>query len=99
VLGALLAYPGPVLPRSRAPGVEQVRDALVADLRAGVLASRDLLVIETWVDRPDGADDWQAWDRLVQLSAPGSATAARARSRLDLLVRRLGAGPATHPWA
>jgi hypothetical protein len=99
VLGALLAYPGPVLPRSRAPGVEQIREALVSDLRAGVLASRDLLVIETWVDRPDGADDWQAWERLVQLSTPGSATAARARSRLDLLVRRLGAGPAAHPWA
>jgi hypothetical protein len=99
VLGALLAYPGPVLPRSQAPGVEQLREALVADLRAGVLASRDLLVLETWVDRPDGAEDWQAWERLVELSAPGSATRARARARLALLVRRLGPGPAAHPWA
>ncbi len=99
VLGALLAYPGPVLPRSRAPGIEQVRDALVADLRAGVLASRDPLVLETWVDRSDGGEDWQAWERLVELSAPASASRARARARLAMLVRRLGPGPAAHPWA
>ncbi|HEY0187535.1 MAG TPA: GAF domain-containing protein [Cellulomonas sp.] len=99
VLGALLAYPGPVLPRSQAPGVEQVREALVADLRAGVLTSRDRLVLESWVDRADGAEDWQAWERLIDLCAPGSATRARARARLALLVRRLGPGPAAHPWA
>ena len=36
---ALTAYPGPVLARSVAPGVERLREELTADLRAAVLAS------------------------------------------------------------
>lgn len=98
VRGALLAYPGPVLPRSRAPGVEQVRDALMAELRAEVVSSSDPVVLESWLDREEGADDWQAWERLVAVTAPGSASHTRARGRLELLVRRIGLGPTRHPW-
>jgi hypothetical protein len=95
---ALDRYTGPVLPRSRAPGVEQVRDGLASDVRAAVLSSADPLVVETWLDRDEGAEDWQGWERLVALTTPGTAAHARAVSRLELLVRRLGAGPATYPW-
>lgn len=95
---ALDRYAGPVLPRSRAPGVEQVRDALASDVRAAVLSSTDRLVVEAWLDRDEGAEDWQGWERLVALTTPGTAAHARAVSRLELLVRRLGAGPATYPW-
>jgi hypothetical protein len=87
-----------VLPRSRAPGVEQVRDALASDVRAAVLHATDPVVLERWLDREEGAEDWQAWERLVSVTPPGSAAHARAAGRLDLLVRRLGAGPARHPW-
>lgn len=95
---ALDRYTGPVLPRSRAPGVEQVRDALASDVRAAVLSSADRLVVEAWLDRDEGAEDWQGWERLVALTTPGTAAHARAVSRLELLVRRLGAGPAAFPW-
>lgn len=98
VRAALDRYAGPVLPRSRAPGVEQVRDALASDVRAAVLHATDPVVLERWLDRDEGAEDWQAWERLVALTPPGSAAHARAAGRLDLLVRRLGAGPAAHPW-
>jgi hypothetical protein len=98
VRGALLAYPGPVLPRSLAPGVEQVRDALMADLRAGVLASSETVVLESWLEREEGADDWQAWERLAEVTVPGTASHTRARGRLELLVRRVGLGPTRHPW-
>lgn len=98
VRAALDRYAGPVLPRSRAPGVEQVRDALTSDVRAAVLHATDPVVLERWLDRDEGAEDWQAWERLVALTPPGSAAHARAAGRLDLLVRRLGTGPATHPW-
>lgn len=98
VRAALDRYSGPVLPRSRAPGVEQVRDALASDVRAAVLHATDPVVLERWLDREEGAEDWQAWERLVSVTPPGSAAHARAAGRLDLLVRRLGAGPARHPW-
>ncbi|GIG36443.1 transcriptional regulator [Cellulomonas pakistanensis] len=98
VRAALDRYPGPVLPRSRAPGVEQVRDALASDVRAAVLHATDPAVLERWLDRDEGGEDWQAWERVVALTPPGSASHARAAGRLDLLVRRLGAGPAAHPW-
>ncbi|WP_308161117.1 transcriptional regulator [Cellulomonas sp. GbtcB1] len=98
VRAALDRYAGPVLPRSRAPGVEQVRDALASDVRAAVLHATDPVVLERWLDREEGAEDWQAWERLVAVTPPGSAAHARAAGRLDLLVRRLGAGPARHPW-
>ncbi|MEN1974932.1 sigma-54-dependent transcriptional regulator family protein [Cellulomonas sp. P4] len=95
---ALDQYPGPVLPRSRAPGVERVRDALAADVRGAVLGGDDPVALEAWLDRDDGADDWQGWERLVACTRPGTAVHARALSRLDLLVRRLGVGPAPYPW-
>jgi hypothetical protein len=98
VRAALDRCPGPVLPRSRAPGVEQVRDALTADLRAAVLSAADAVVLERWLDREDGAEDWQAWERLAALTVPGTAAHARAAGRLDLLVRRLGPGPGAYPW-
>ncbi|QZN86733.1 transcriptional regulator [Cellulomonas sp. C5510] len=95
---ALDQYPGPVLPRSRAPGVERVRDALAADVRGAVLGGDDPVALQGWLDRDDGADDWQGWERLVACTRPGTAVHARALSRLDLLVRRLGVGPAPYPW-
>lgn len=98
VRAALDRYAGPVLPRSRAPGVEQARDALASDVRAAVLHAADPVVLERWLDREEGAEDWQAWERLVAVTAPGSAAHVRAAGRLDLLVRRLGTGPAAHPW-
>jgi hypothetical protein len=98
VRAALDRYPGPVLPRSRAPGVEHVRDALAADVRAAVLGTADPVVLERWLDRDEGVDDWQAWERLGALTAPGTAAHTRALGRLELLVRDLGRGPAPHPW-
>lgn len=98
VAGALAAAPGPLLPRSRAPGVERLRDALTADLRAAVLTASDPASVERWVRREEGREDWEAHERLVDLTEPGSAAHARARTHLALLVRDLGAGPAAHPW-
>lgn len=90
VRSALDRYPGPVLPRSRAPGVELVREGLAADVRAAVLHAADPVLLERWLDRDEGADDWTAWEQLARLSAPGSVSRARATGRLDLLRRRFG---------
>lgn len=87
---ALDRYPGPVLPRSHAPGIEQLRDSLATDVRAAVLHAADPVLLERWLDRDEGADDWDAWELLVRLSAPDSVSRVRATGRLDLLRRRFG---------
>ncbi|MFP3713051.1 transcriptional regulator [Puerhibacterium sp. TATVAM-FAB25] len=86
---ALAAYPGPLLPRSVAPGVERLRAELAAELRAAVLASREVGVLQAWVRTDDGADDHEAWARLARLAPPGSPLALRARAHLDVLDRLL----------
>lgn len=87
--GALASYPGPVLARSVAPGVERLRDELTADVRAAVLASRSPEVVSRWLASDQGAEDWQAWEHLAWLSPRGTPAHARALGRLDLLTRRL----------
>jgi len=79
---ALASYPGPVLPRSVAPGVERVRSDLEADLRAAVRSSLDTGAIARWTASESGAEDWWAWERLARVAAPGSAAALRAAERL-----------------
>ncbi|MFF2620848.1 transcriptional regulator [Oerskovia jenensis] len=89
VHAALTAYPGPVLPRSLAPGVERLRDELAAEVRGAVLASGDVGALGRWLASDEGADDHAAWRRLAALAAPGTPAAARARARLALLDRSL----------
>ncbi|MBD7951482.1 sigma-54-dependent transcriptional regulator family protein [Oerskovia rustica] len=89
VHAALTAYPGPVLPRSVAPGVERLRDELSAEVRGAVLASGDVGALGRWLASDEGADDHGAWRRLAALAAPGTPAAARARARLALLDRSL----------
>ncbi|WP_448062575.1 GAF domain-containing protein [Cellulomonas hominis] len=98
VLCALTRCPGQVLTRSRAPGVERLREEWTAELRGAVLAARDPAVVGRWVAGDDGADDWQAWELLVALTRAGSPEHVRARARLELLAQEIGPGPARHPW-
>lgn len=90
---ALSNYPGNVLARSVAPGVERVREELSADIRAAVLASSLPGVLSRWVSSDEGSDDWQAWERLAWLAPRGTPAHVQAVGRLDLLGRRLGAPP------
>ncbi|MDT0166615.1 transcriptional regulator [Actinotalea sp. AC32] len=90
VAGAVRSYPGPVLPRSQAPGVVALRDELDAELRAAVEHTDDVEAVLAWTLHPSGADDWAAWRRLTGILPAGSPAAARARARLLLLDRRLG---------
>ena len=52
---ALAGYPGPLLPRSVAPGVERLRADLASDIRASVLASGDPDVLQRWTASSEGA--------------------------------------------
>ncbi|PWD50259.1 phytochrome sensor protein [Serinibacter arcticus] len=73
---ALASYPGPVLPRSDAPGVERVRAGLEDDLRAAVVTSNDPGALARWLGSESGMHDWWARDRLRELRAihPGATS-------------------------
>ncbi|GMA32067.1 helix-turn-helix domain-containing protein [Litorihabitans aurantiacus] len=87
---ALASYPGPVLPRSDAPGVVRVREDLESEMRAAVHASRDPGVITRWVASESGAEDWWAWDRLARVADPRSTAALRAAERLASVAAPAG---------
>lgn len=97
VRGALAAYAGPVLPRSRAPGVEHLRAELLAEVRAAVLAAGDAGALDTWVATDHGADDHTAWTRLARLADPGTPRGARARAHVALLDAELEPAPSSVP--
>jgi hypothetical protein len=87
---ALEAYVGPLLPRSSAPGIVELRDALAWELRAAVIASRSPASLERWTASPWAVDDLEAWRVCAAVLPAGphrGRVAAHAR-RLDLLQGR-----------
>jgi hypothetical protein len=62
---ALRACCGPLLPRSDAPEIRQLRDELVAGLRRAVLDAGDVELLAAFAAHPLGADDLETHDRLV----------------------------------
>jgi hypothetical protein len=86
VRAAMRSYGGPVLPRSTAPGVVQLRDELHAGLRHAVLTSGAADLMSAWTRSAWGRDDyamWQAQARVVPASSPLSALVAGQIERLD----------------
>ncbi len=61
VSGALRSYRGPLLPRSTAPGVVRLREAVEAGLRAAVLHSGTPDLMSTWTRSAWGSDDYEMW--------------------------------------
>lgn len=86
VARALRSYRGPLLPRSTAPGVVRVREALTEQLRAAVLHSGQPDLMAAWTRTSWGADDYEVWSRQRDLLSPGSplwSIAAGQMARLD----------------
>ncbi|GAA2065556.1 GAF domain-containing protein [Streptomyces albiaxialis] len=86
---ALAAYPGPLLPRSEAPGVIRLRRLLEQRLRRRLLASGDPALLESWLCTSWGEDDLEVRDLLHARTAraahpsggPGRATSAQRSAR------------------
>jgi hypothetical protein len=95
VAGAVDLYRGPVLPRSEAPGVIELRAGLDAEMSAALARTVDPTALEAWPRNPVGAGDLAAWQRLLTLHPAGSPEWIRARAHADLLDRELNldAGP------
>ena len=88
---ALDRYPGPVLPRSAAPGVVAARRRLAGALRAAVLGSRRPELLLRWTALPDARDDAAAWQACLEALPAGSPRRAAVAAHL-LALRRPARG-------
>jgi hypothetical protein len=84
---ALGAYPGPLLPRSQAPGIAGQRQTLHRSLQEAVVTSYDARLLGRWLETPWGIDDASAWAALAGLLPVGSPLRLRASARADALRR------------
>jgi hypothetical protein len=83
---ALRLYRGPLLPRSEAPGVLDLRGDLDRALRAAILASGRPELLVGWTRSRWGADDLEMWQRLCAVlpaSSPLRPFAAATAAKLD----------------
>ncbi|MEV6333360.1 GAF domain-containing protein [Nocardia vinacea] len=88
---ALRLYAGPVLPRSTAPGIIDIRDELRVRLRAAVLGSGDAAVLRRWTACAEGRDDAAAWVAYRATVDRDSPLYAQIEAKIRVLDRRLGA--------
>lgn len=88
---ALRLYAGPVLPRSSAPGICDIRDELRVRLRTAVLASADPGVLRRWTAGQEGRDDAAAWAAYRATVDRDSPLYAQIEAKIRVLDRRLGA--------
>jgi hypothetical protein len=90
VTEAAATYPGPLLPESAAPGIEQMRDELDGWLRQAVITSDDADALWAWVRCPSGESDLVAWRRLVAALDYSDARRSLAVARTAALRRLFG---------
>ncbi|WP_433711877.1 GAF domain-containing protein [Nocardia sp. CA-084685] len=88
---ALRLYAGPVLPRSTAPGIVDIRDELRVRLRAAVLGSGEAAVLRRWTACAEGRDDAAAWGAYRATVDRDSPLYAQIEAKIRVLDRRLGA--------
>ncbi|MFI7001703.1 GAF domain-containing protein [Nocardia sp. NPDC050175] len=88
---ALRLYAGPVLPRSTAPGIIDIRDELRVRLRTAVLSSADSAVLRRWTAGAEGRDDAAAWAAYRATVDRDSPLYAQIEAKIRVLDRRLGA--------
>jgi hypothetical protein len=85
VAAALRACAGPLLPRSDAAEIRQLREELTAGLRSAVLATRDVDLLHAFVAHPQGEDDLDAYDRLLALLPAGDPRTGGVALRAERL--------------
>jgi hypothetical protein len=79
---ALRACAGPLLPRSDAPEIRELRDELAAGLRRAVLDTADVDLLVEFAEHPLGRDDLEVHDLLDDLLPAGD------RRRPEIAARR-----------
>jgi hypothetical protein len=85
VRDAATRYPGPLLPRSRAPGVVHERSALERWMRQSVMSAGDQDALWAWLQTASGTTDRPAWQRLLANLAFADPRRSLAASRIAQL--------------
>jgi hypothetical protein len=93
VENALRACRGPLLPRSEAPEIRELRDELTAGLRGAVLEAQDVDLLHAFAGDPLAAGDLEVHERLVELLPPGDPRLGPVLFRRARLRRDWGLGP------
>jgi hypothetical protein len=84
------AYPGPLLPGSVAPCIEEARDELDGWMRQAVITSDDADALWAWVRSSSGASDLTAWQRLLAAVDYTDPRRSQAVARTRALRHELG---------
>ncbi|MFI6365044.1 transcriptional regulator [Nocardia sp. NPDC050630] len=87
---ALRAYPGPILPRSLAPGINELRVELRGRLRAALLTAGDRRLLARWTGSAEGREDVAAWTAYLSSLDRRSSLYAQVKTQLQLLDHKLG---------
>ena len=90
VADAMALYRGPLLPRSEAPGVAEIRDELDGWVRRAVIASDNVDALWTWLNTTSGEDDVQAWKRFLTTIPHEDGRRSLAAERLERLRHLFG---------
>lgn len=80
---ALRLYGAPVLHRSTAPGIHDIREGLRFGLQRAVLASGDPGILGRWITSAHGRDDIEAWIAYRATLDPRSSMHAKVQARID----------------
>jgi hypothetical protein len=83
-------YPGPMLPRSDAPGVIELRTELEGWMRRSVMTADDVDPLWRWLQTPSGEDDVAAWRRFLAAVPYEDGRRGQAAARLERLREVFG---------
>jgi hypothetical protein len=82
---AVSHYPGPMLPRSDAPGVVELRTELEGWMRRSVMTTDEVDPLWRWLHTPSGEDDVAAWRRFLAAVPYEDGRRGQAATRLERL--------------
>ncbi|WP_431220780.1 GAF domain-containing protein [Leifsonia xyli] len=85
---AVAAYGGGPLPGSASPGLEELREEVVARLREALLESASAELLLAWAETDRGADDAEIWRAALQALPPQSPRRAMVVAHLMALEAR-----------
>jgi hypothetical protein len=83
---ALAKYPGPVLPGSTAPGIEDIRARLSGHLREVMLQDASVDVLLDYARTQEAIDDQEVWEACLRLLPPRSPKRSEVVLRLEEIV-------------
>jgi transcriptional regulator of acetoin/glycerol metabolism len=90
---AVARYPGPLMPRSEAPGVMVLREELDGWTRRAVMTNDDVEPLWSWLNTPSGDEDLHAWKRFLANLPHADGRRGLAAARLERLRPLLAVTP------